>query len=86
MDSMTLKHSAIDTPAIVTQRIRQYLKEMNLTSGSFDFGVTTEGEWVFFECNPNGQWLWLELKTGIELARDVAAVLVECHQQNLLRS
>jgi hypothetical protein len=86
MDSMTLSHNAIETPAAVVERIRLYLEGMQLTSGSFDFGVTKEGEWVFFECNPNGQWLWLELKTGVELARDVASVLIRCHQENHVRS
>jgi hypothetical protein len=50
--------------------------------GSFDFGVTERGDWEFFEYNPNGQLLWMELKTGFELARRVAQILLEHHNSN----
>ncbi|MGH4016972.1 MAG: hypothetical protein ACRDSL_24205 [Pseudonocardiaceae bacterium] len=25
-----------------------------------DFIVTPSGEWIFLECNPNGQWAWIK--------------------------
>jgi hypothetical protein len=35
-----------------------------LRFGAIDMAVTTEGEWIFFEINPNGQWAWLDLTAG----------------------
>jgi hypothetical protein len=36
--------------------------------GAFDFAVTPEGEWVFFENNPAGTWGWVENRTGLPIA------------------
>jgi glutathione synthase/RimK-type ligase-like ATP-grasp enzyme len=33
-----------------------YCRELRLDSGVFDFAVDLQGEPVFLECNPNGQW------------------------------
>jgi len=37
---------------------------------------TPQGEYVFLELNPNGQWLWLELKSGYHLTEDVTENLL----------
>ena len=37
---------------------------------------TREGKYVFLEVNPNGQWLWLELKSGCNLTKEVAENLL----------
>jgi hypothetical protein len=37
--------------------------------------VTPEGEFVFLELNPNGQWLWLELELGLPLVASMADLL-----------
>jgi len=44
--------------------------------GAFDFVVTPDGEWIMLECNPAGQWLWLQ-ETGVPIAATLADVLVE---------
>jgi len=30
---------------------------------------------VFLECNPNGQWLWIELETGMRISEAIADAL-----------
>ena len=50
----------------------KYLKWMGLNFGAFDFSVDKKGHWYFLECNPNGQWLWIEIKTGLNLAQTFA--------------
>jgi hypothetical protein len=32
---------------------------------------------VFLECNPNGQWLWIEDATGLEISKAIAAALIK---------
>jgi hypothetical protein len=78
-DSMRLPHRQIQIPAAVGNCLDRYLFAMGLKSGSSDFALTSAGTWVFLECNPNGQWLWLELKTGVELARKVSTLLLAHH-------
>ncbi|MFL5617155.1 MAG: hypothetical protein ACJ79A_02030 [Gemmatimonadaceae bacterium] len=37
--------------------------------------VTPEGEFVFLDLNPNGQWLWLEAELGVPLVANMADLL-----------
>lgn len=55
-----LKHEMIDTPNIIDVFCKHYLRKLNLNFGCFDFIVTPQDEYVFLECNPNGQWGWIE--------------------------
>jgi glutathione synthase/RimK-type ligase-like ATP-grasp enzyme len=77
------KHELIETPKEIDIACREFLHRMNLTWGAFDFGLTSQGEWVFFECNPNGQWLWIELATGAPLSTMFAKSLVDHHEREV---
>jgi hypothetical protein len=48
------------------------IKHYGLSFGEIDFIRNKNGDYVFLEINPNGQWLWLELKSGYNLTKDVA--------------
>lgn len=80
-DTMKIEHTPIVLPQNIVAAGERFLSEMGIPSGSFDFGVTGNGDWVFFECNPNGQWLWMELKTGSDLGRRFARGLLEHHNR-----
>ncbi len=72
-DSGQLKWSVFyDFPNIQKLRCLSFLRRMGLNFGCFDFILTLEGEYVFLECNPNGQWLWLEQQTGLEISSTIA--------------
>ena len=53
----------------------KYLETMSLHFACFDFIVTPEGDYVFLECNPNGQWLWIEEETGLPISKAIADYL-----------
>lgn len=55
-----LKHEIIDTPPAIEDFCKKYLRRLNMNFGCFDFIVTPDDEYVFLECNPNGQWGWIE--------------------------
>ena len=57
-------------------KLRSYLELMELTAGYFDFAVPQEGPPVFFECNTNAQWLWIEQTTGYPIAEAIARELL----------
>lgn len=40
----------------------RYLKYIGLNYGVFDIIITPQNEYVFLECNSDGQWAWLESK------------------------
>lgn len=67
-----LKHEIVSLPEHIQSLCKKFLKQMNLNFGCFDFIVTPNNEYVFLECNPNGQWLWIELMTGFDVSKIIA--------------
>ncbi len=72
-----LKHEIVELPEMIKTFCHQFLEKMKLNFGCFDFIVTPEGDYVFLECNPNGQWLWIELLTGYDISNIVAKNLAK---------
>ena len=72
-----LKHSIFDLPEKVSEKCKMFLHKMGLRFGCFGFIVTPEGQYVFLECNPNGQWLWIELETGLSISAAIARSLTK---------
>jgi MvdD pre-ATP grasp domain/RimK-like ATP-grasp domain len=50
-------------------------KHMGLLFSAIDLVVRPDGEAVFLEMNPNGQWGWVEELTGLPIARAIADLL-----------
>lgn len=71
-----LKHEPYTLPERITQQCIEFLRRMGLRFGCFDLVVTPSGEYVFLECNPNGQWLWVELETGMKISESIARHLM----------
>jgi glutathione synthase/RimK-type ligase-like ATP-grasp enzyme len=71
-----LKHEIYQLPKEITDKCMLFLKQMGLNFGCFDFICTPTGEYVFLECNPNGQWLWIEEATGMEISKAIANALM----------
>ncbi|MGP9821238.1 hypothetical protein ACTZWW_14580 [Salinarimonas sp. NSM] len=55
--------------------IRRYMAAMGLRYGAFDFRVDRDGAPWFLECNPEGQYLWIEIETGLPISRAIALAL-----------
>lgn len=62
-------------PADVEALCVRLVRELHLCYGAFDVVVTPAGEYVFLEVNPNGQWLWIEDRTGLPIADAIARYL-----------
>jgi hypothetical protein len=63
----------------VQASIRRLMDSFGLNFASLDMIVTPEGDFVFLELNPNGQWLWLELELGLPLVASMADLLTSNH-------
>lgn len=63
-------------PDGVSERCIRYLQVLGLGFGAFDLIERSDGEVVFLECNPNGQYGWLEEDLGLPISRSIAAALV----------
>lgn len=74
--SYELAHRIIDLDPAFEAKLRDFLDKMELTSGYFDFAVPEDGPPVFFECNTNAQWLWIQEVTGYPIAEAIARELM----------
>lgn len=70
-----LRQEVFALPDSVSSQCVMFLRRMDLNFGCFDFIVTPLGEYVFLECNPNGQWLWIELAVGLKISEAIADFL-----------
>jgi glutathione synthase/RimK-type ligase-like ATP-grasp enzyme len=70
-----LKHSAIELGGEIDRKLVAFVKSFGLTFSVIDLVETPDGRIVFLEDNPNGQWAWLELETGVPLSRAFAELL-----------
>ncbi|MEU8776283.1 ATP-grasp ribosomal peptide maturase [Streptomyces sp. NPDC048606] len=73
-DYSTHTYSVIPTPPEVERAIFAYLRHFGLVFGAFDFALTHD-EWTFIECNPSGQWAWMEPPTGLPMTAALADLL-----------
>ena len=64
---------AVTLPAALVAQLRAFMQRLGLVYGAIDMRLTPEGEYVFFEINPSGQWLFVEEAT----AQPITAALAE---------
>jgi len=74
-DYANLRYEVVEVPDEVTRAVVGYLDRFGLAFGAFDFVVDLDGRWWFLECNPNGQWGWIEEETGLPIAAAIADAL-----------
>jgi glutathione synthase/RimK-type ligase-like ATP-grasp enzyme len=73
------EHEVFALPEQVQASLRRLMDSFGLNFASLDMIVTPEGDFVFLELNPNGQWLWLELELGLPLVASMADLLTTNH-------
>lgn len=70
-----LKHTKIELPDKILEQCITLLKILNLRFGAIDFILDTAGNFTFLEINPNGQWAWIEKRTGYEISNEIVNLL-----------
>lgn len=70
-----LTYEAVECPDDIRRALLRFLDGFGLSFGAFDFAVSADDEWWFLECNPNGQWAWLEDVSGLPLTSAIADLL-----------
>lgn len=73
--NLDIPFSVVDLDPSVTERLHKVLRLLGLQMGAFDLKLTDDGEPVWIEVNPQGQFLFVEGITGLDLARPFAAWL-----------
>ena len=70
-----LEHCAYVLPEDIARRCVNLTRSLGLRFGALDFVLDPEGLLWFLEINPNGQWAWIETRTGHPIAATIVAEL-----------
>lgn len=62
-DQRLITCSPVPIPDRVRKAVHANTHAFGLTFGAFDFALDTAGRWWFLECNPNGQWAFVDEPT-----------------------
>ena len=71
-DDPFLEHRVHELPSDVSQRCRDLVQRLGLSFGAIDLALNHDGSYVFFEINPNGEWVWLEEQLGLPISSSIA--------------
>lgn len=73
MDAATIEATTL--PASLEAQLRAYMQRLGLVYGAIDMRLTPDGEYVFLEINPAGQWLFVEEATRQPISAAMAALM-----------
>lgn len=76
LNDFAVKMEQTKLPVKAESKIFAFMKEIGLKFGCIDMIVTPEGEYIFLEINPNGQWYFVQLKTEVQIAKEIAKLLL----------
>ena len=76
----TLVHRPFILSPDVEQKCKKLVRLLGLEFGALDLIITPEGEPVFVEINPNGQWAWIQQLLPEIPMRETLADLLICGQ------
>ncbi|MCG3776438.1 MAG: hypothetical protein JW395_3297 [Nitrospira sp.] len=76
-DDPNLEHRPHVLPESVGAACIYLVRELGLRFGAIDLALTTAGDYVFFEINPNGEWAWIEDQCGYPIAHTIALFLAK---------
>jgi glutathione synthase/RimK-type ligase-like ATP-grasp enzyme len=62
----------VELPAAVARAVLRLQRRLNLDYGAIDMRRTHDGEHVFLEVNPAGQWMFVEQRTGLPISAAMA--------------
>jgi len=72
-----LRLEVFELPPEIEKRCLALVQALGLEIGCIDLILTPEGEYVYLEINPVGQWIWIEERTGMPIAEAIADLLIE---------
>lgn len=71
MSGDELQYEEYSLPREIEDACLQIVKRLDLDFGAIDLAVDKQGNHVFFEINPNGQWAWLETLLDLPISKAI---------------
>ena len=63
-------------PDEIEKKCIELIKCLGLSFGAIDLIKNKNGEYTFLEINPNGQWAWIEIDTGMPISKAISNYLI----------
>lgn len=67
-----VEYARIELPEQVADGLAGMLVEYGLRFAAVDFALDLDARWFFLEVNAGGQWAWLDMQAGTDIAGDLA--------------
>ncbi|MEK7152568.1 MAG: hypothetical protein AAB834_01350 [Patescibacteria group bacterium] len=83
LDTSKVRNTIERFPDAEVEKCFSYLGKFGLKFGAFDFIEEPDGNLVFLECNPNGQYGWLEEELGLPISSAIASELAGIADTNM---
>lgn len=64
-------------PESLAKKCLFLIEHFGLNFGAIDLVLTPEGDYVFLELNPNGQWAWIEIELGYPMTESLIRLLTK---------
>ncbi|WP_051877211.1 MvdC/MvdD family ATP grasp protein [Streptomyces natalensis] len=71
----------VTLPPALTDALLRFMRRLGLVYGAIDLRRRPDGQYVFFEVNPAGQWLFVEQRAGLPISAEVAALLARIDER-----
>ena len=76
-NSENIRYEVRSLPDQLESRLRTFAHNYGLRYGAFDLAEDSAGILWFLECNPAGQWAWLEPLTGLKITDSLIDLLLD---------
>lgn len=63
-----LAFEKFDLPQEIALKCLELTKMLELNFGAIDMILSPNGDYTFLEINPNGQWVWIEKDSGLDIS------------------
>lgn len=74
-------HIVHSLPTELASKCLEFTRDLSLNFSAIDILLTPDNRYIFLEINPNGQWAWLEERTGLPM-RDAMIDLLTLSERN----
>lgn len=76
-ERIKLKYEKIELPQTLYDLFIDLTKKLGLNFGAIDFVKDGNGNFIFLEINPNGQWAWIEKQLKYSLSFEISKLLID---------
>ncbi len=74
--NLNMTHKLHNLPENINNKCLKLVQALGLEFGAIDMVLTPNEEYYFLEINPNGQWAWIEKRTGLKITEAITNLLV----------